>query len=149
MKAKRILEVGCGIALASLVINHRKGDITATDYHPEVENFLQKNVQLNNGDDIPFARLDWADGGSELGKFDLIIGSDLCYEGDHIEILSNFIDMHSADHCEVIIVEPGRKVFSKLSQKMIKLSYCHSKHKPESTSYLNQPFKGTIHKFVR
>lgn len=30
----RILEVGCGIALASLVLNHRLADITATDYHP-------------------------------------------------------------------------------------------------------------------
>ena len=29
---KRILEVGCGIALTSLVLNHRHADITATDY---------------------------------------------------------------------------------------------------------------------
>lgn len=40
IKGNRILEVGCGIALASLVLNHRLADITATDYHPEVENFL-------------------------------------------------------------------------------------------------------------
>ena len=32
---KRILEVGCGIGLASLVLNHRPGDITATDHHPQ------------------------------------------------------------------------------------------------------------------
>lgn len=31
----RILEVGCGIALASLVLNQRHANITATDYHPE------------------------------------------------------------------------------------------------------------------
>jgi predicted nicotinamide N-methyase len=31
----RILEVGCGLGLASLVLNHRHADITATDYHPE------------------------------------------------------------------------------------------------------------------
>lgn len=36
---KRILEVGCGLALASLLLNHRKADITVTDYHPEVGAF--------------------------------------------------------------------------------------------------------------
>ena len=30
----RILEVGCGIGLSSLLLNHRFADITATDYHP-------------------------------------------------------------------------------------------------------------------
>ena len=34
-KGKRILEIGCGIGLTSLLLNQRKADITATDYHPE------------------------------------------------------------------------------------------------------------------
>ncbi|HCI30425.1 MAG TPA: histidine kinase, partial [Psychrobacter sp.] len=34
IKDKRILEVGCGMALSSLLLNHRQADITATDYHP-------------------------------------------------------------------------------------------------------------------
>ncbi len=33
IKGKRVLEVGCGIALASLVLNQRDADITATDHH--------------------------------------------------------------------------------------------------------------------
>ena len=33
VKGLKILEVGCGIGLASLVLNHRLADITATDYH--------------------------------------------------------------------------------------------------------------------
>ena len=57
IEGKSILEVGCGIALASLVLNHRLADITATDHHPEVENFLTENINLNNGNEIPFVRL--------------------------------------------------------------------------------------------
>ena len=71
----RILEVGCGIALASLVLNHRCADITATDYHPEAGRFLRENASLNKGRIIPFVRTAWADAGSDLGTFDLIIGS--------------------------------------------------------------------------
>ncbi|WP_266096445.1 class I SAM-dependent methyltransferase [Aliarcobacter butzleri] len=50
---KRILEVGCGIGLSSLVLNRLNADITATDYHPEAENFLDINTQLNQDDEIP------------------------------------------------------------------------------------------------
>ena len=40
LKIKRILEVGCGIGLSSLILNRLNADITATDYHPEAEKFL-------------------------------------------------------------------------------------------------------------
>ncbi|WVI84620.1 hypothetical protein VSX76_12665 [Methylophaga thalassica] len=40
IKNKRILEIGCGMALSSLLLNERMADITATDYHPEVNHFL-------------------------------------------------------------------------------------------------------------
>ncbi|MDE8603082.1 hypothetical protein M3I01_009105 [Marinomonas sp. RSW2] len=46
VKGLKILEVGCGIELASLVLNHRLADITATDYHPEAGNFLNENTLL-------------------------------------------------------------------------------------------------------
>ena len=42
---KRILELGCGMALSSLLLNRRGGDITATDYHPEAEAFLKKKYR--------------------------------------------------------------------------------------------------------
>ena len=37
--SKRVLEIGCGTALSSLLLNKRNVDITATDYHPESEFF--------------------------------------------------------------------------------------------------------------
>ncbi len=44
---KRILEVGCGIGLCSLVLQQRGADITASDYHPVAEKFLRHNTDLN------------------------------------------------------------------------------------------------------
>lgn len=102
---KRILEVNCGIALTRLMLNQRLANITATDYHPEVENVLLQNIALNNGKAIPFTRTGWDDEESDLGKFDLIIDSDLLYERGHAELLSQFIDQHTEPHCEVILKE--------------------------------------------
>ena len=146
---KRVLEVGCGIALASLVLNHRAADITATDHHPEAECFLQQNTRLNQDAAIPFVRAGWADVDSELGEFDLIVGSDLLYEPDHVELLSGFIDQHARPCCEVIIVDPGRGNHARFSKKMVSLGYSHSQSKPDHADYLTQPFRGQVLRYQR
>ena len=86
IEGKRILEVGCGIGLTSLMLNQRDADITATDHHPEAGSFLRQNVRLNAGEPIPFERTGWGDEADQLGRFDLIIGSDLLYESEHAEL---------------------------------------------------------------
>lgn len=146
---KRILEVGCGIGLSSIVLNQRHADITATDYHPKVESFLNRNTQLNNNKDIHFERVDWNDDHSELGHFDLIIGSDLLYEDQHISLLARFINRHANPNCKVILVDPGRGRKNKISDKMLKFGFTSQHIKPEQTDYLEQPFKGHIIKFTR
>lgn len=148
-EAKRILEVGCGMALSSLLLNKQCADITATDHHPEVEKFLERNTKLNQDNNIPYERVDWADDSDRLGLFDLIIGSDLLYEDQHIELLANFVTNHAKPICEVIVVDPGRGRKNKLSALMIEQGFGSEQIKPEHTDYLEQEFKGHILKFKR
>ena len=148
-KSKRILEVGCGMALSSLLLNKQCADITATDYHPEAQLFLQRNVLLNKDKAIAFEQADWANKTDNLGLFDLIIGSDLLYEDEHITLLANFIQAHSKPICDVIIVDPGRGRKSKLSTQMIELGFTSTHQKPIHTHYLDKEFKGSILKFTR
>jgi len=147
--AKRILEVGCGMALSSLLLNKQSADITATDYHPEAQTFLNRNTVLNNTKTIAFEQADWADKNDTLGLFDLIIGSDVLYEDNHIELLASFIEGHAKPSCEVIIVDPGRGRKNKLSAQMIQFGFAASQQKPSHTDYLDKAFKGHILKFER
>lgn len=142
IEGKRILEVGCGIGLASLVLNQRSADITATDYHPEAEGFLIENTKLNDSELIPFIRTSWTDKMTELGTFDVIIGSDLLYERGHAEQLSTFINQHANSHCTVIIVDPGRRYHTRFSKKMVDLGFLFSKSKFEDAEHLTQPTRG-------
>lgn len=144
IEGKRILEIGCGIALASLVLNHRHANITATDYHPEAGNFLLANTMLNHDKTIPFVRTGWGDALSDLGKFDLIIGSDLLYEAEHVEMLANFINQHAAEHCEIILIDPGRGQHARFSKKMITLGYNHSQRKYANNYMLTKPLSAQI-----
>lgn len=147
--SKRVLEIGCGTAISSLLLNKKNVDITATDYHPETEFFLNRNTELNGDKPIPFERTGWGDKNDALGRFDFIIGSDLLYEDEHIELLSGFIQEHSNDKCDVIIVDPGRGRKNKLAKKLLEIGYISSFSKPENTDYLSGDFKGHILSFSR
>ncbi len=92
---KRILEIGCGMALVSHVLNARGADITAMDIHPVPGELLQSNTELNKTNPIPFQNASWADELPDLGKFDLIVGSDVLYEPRQVETLPEFIDRHA------------------------------------------------------
>lgn len=148
-QGKRILEIGCGMALSSLLLNKQNANITATDYHPEAESFLQRNTDLNHDGDIPFERVDWSDESDNLGSFDLMIGSDLLYEDEHIKALAQFIENHAKPECEVIIVDPGRGRKNKLAQEMAAYGFSCVQSKPLNTDYLEAAFKGHILEFKR
>ena len=150
IEGKSILEAGCGIGLASLVLNHREADITATDRHPEAEAFLRYNASLNDGPEVPFVRTSWDDPSDErLQKFDLVIGSDLLYERDHCDLLATFIAEHSEDTCEVVMVDPGRGHHARFSKKMVDLGFSHSQRNAGDTNYLEKPFRGCILNYCR
>lgn len=108
LKDRRIMEFGCGLGLASLVLNARGADITATDRHPRAQEMLEFNTQLNGDRRIPFVRTDWDDLSDDLARYDLIIGSDLLYERSHAHAIAGFISRHANPTCETILADPGR-----------------------------------------
>ena len=119
----RILEVGCGIGLASLVLSSRNANITATDHHPLAEPFLNYNSDLNGLKRICFVRADWSRNNGSLGQFDLVIGSDLLYETHSDTYLSEFIDSCARPTSQVIIVDPGRELAGKFSARMSRCGF--------------------------
>ncbi|MGO4331727.1 methyltransferase [Cupriavidus sp. 2TAF22] len=116
--AERILELGCGTALASLVAHRRGADVTASDCHPMAGPFLEENARLNGLPPMKYRHGHWgaADGSDPSlpgvpdvqGLFDLIIGSDLLYERDTDGKLARFIERHASPAAEVWIVDPDR-----------------------------------------
>lgn len=115
---ERILEVGCGLALASLVGHRRGADMTASDCHPLASSFLRANLRLNRLPPLNYRHGHWgreaairspASSSSIVqGRYDLIIGSDLLYERDPAGTLARFIGRHGSASAEVWIVDPDR-----------------------------------------
>lgn len=105
---KRILEIGCGIGLASLVLQKRGADVTASDMHPLAEVFLAYNAALNDLPALNYRLLRWDIPLPSLGRFDAIVASDVLYERDSADTLSALIGRHVEPRAEVLITDPGR-----------------------------------------
>ncbi len=113
-----ILEIGCGLALASLVCHRRGALVTASDCHPLAGTFLLENLRLNGLAPMRYCHGDWSHVPTQLpeqdlapkvqGRFDLIMGSDVLYERDDGGALPNFIERHAMPVSEVLIVDPER-----------------------------------------
>ena len=103
-----VLEIGCGLALASMVVHRRHGDITASDHHPLAETFLNANLLLNELPKLKYQTGNWDRENLALGCFDLIIGADVLYERSHPLLLASFIQLHANAACEVLIIDPNR-----------------------------------------
>jgi SAM-dependent methyltransferase len=146
---KRILEIGCGLALASLVIHRRLGDITASDRHPLTQGFLQKNLLLNDLPYLPYQNGNWERENPALGKFDLIIASDVLYERDQPAMLSDFIQRHSHAQSDIIIVDPDRGNRSAFCSKMERLGYALDLQRAARSQTTGEDYKGHFLNFHR
>ncbi len=146
---KRVLELGCGLGLASLVVHRRGGDITASDCHPLTRSFLAENLKLNHLGSMKYETGDWRSVTDALGVFDLIIGSDLLYDRALPALLSAFIDRHSAAAVEVVIVDPNRGNRASFNRDMHKRGYSHSQTLLSSLPGDGMPYRGRILKYRR
>ncbi|MES2581465.1 MAG: SAM-dependent methyltransferase [Pseudomonadota bacterium] len=146
---KRILEIGCGLALASLVIHRRLGDITASDCHPLTAAFLADNVLRNDLPHLKYQTGHWGRENLALGRFDLIIASDVLYERDQPETLSQFIHQHSADPVNIIVLDPDRGNRNGFCRKMQALGYTLDLQRAGTTQSSGEAYKGHFLNFSR
>ena len=146
---RRILEIGCGLGLASLVLQRRGADITASDLHPSAAAFMTENLRLNDLTDLVFRTGSWSDTDPDLGRFDLIVGSDVLYERGLPSTLAGFIDRHSNVAVEVIIVDPDRGNRAAFNRDMALLGYSHSEVRAANHHECGQPYKGRVLNYRR
>jgi predicted nicotinamide N-methyase len=146
---RRILEIGAGLALASLVVHKRLGDMTVSDCHPLSRAFLEENVLLNKLGPLRYEEGNWNRSNAALGRFDLIIGSDVLYERDQPALLAAFIDRHSAPTVEVLIVDPDRGNRAGFRREMDGRGFLHHESRADCTLEDGQPYKGRFLHFYR
>lgn len=146
---KRILELGCGLGLASLVLRQRGADVVASDYHPLAETFLAYNAALNELPAVPYRTLRWDQENDTLGRFDLIIGSDILYERDHAERLSALLPRHANASSEIVITDPGRGNSAPFTRALAAQGYVLDERRCRMNADDAPPFRGRLLGYTR
>ncbi len=146
IKNRRIIELGCGLGLPSLVLQSRGADVTASDHHPLSESFLDYNAELNSLPLLPYVDLAWDSPKTieDAGQFDLIIGSDILYEPNHAEMLATLINGLAAAKAKVLITCPGRGYRNKFSRLLQATGFKLTETNIPFTADETPPYRGRL-----
>jgi predicted nicotinamide N-methyase len=125
-EGKKILEIGCGLALPSFIATRFGGNVIATDFHADVPLFLKLN-QENNNINFNYQVMNWRNEiertKTSLGLFDLVIGSDILYESQHADQVAEALIAFLKPGGKILLSDPGRAYVQKFISAMQKLGY--------------------------
>ncbi len=146
---KRILELGCGIGLASLVLQRRGADVVATDSHPLAEVFLAYNAALNELPAVHYRHVRWDEPLPALGHFDVIVASDVLYERGHAELIAGLVERHALPDAEVLVADPGRGNSARFARLLGEQGYSMEEERYPMDDDELPPHRGRILHFRR
>jgi predicted nicotinamide N-methyase len=104
----RVLELGCGLGLPSIVAALGGARVLATDWSPDAVALLHENAR-RTGATLETAVHSWDD--PELparGPWELVLASDVLYEQRNVELLLGLLPQLLDDGGEVLLADPGR-----------------------------------------
>ncbi len=121
LAGRRVVELGCGIGLPSVVALARGAGAAATAHYQAALDFARYNARANLGDlELQTLLLDWhapeTEGLEEA--FDLILAADVLYESRNVPALTTLIPTLLAPGGEVLLADPRRKDTVTFLEKM-------------------------------
>ena len=107
LRGSRVVELGCGLALPSIVAALAGAEALATDWAPDALTLARENG-ARNGVDVQTLEIDWAEPDTlvQRGPFDLVLCSDVLYEERNVDALLALLPRLGS---EVLLGEPGRQ----------------------------------------
>jgi predicted nicotinamide N-methyase len=109
LRGVRVVELGCGLGVPSIVAAQAGGRVLATDWSRPALEFAADNAD-RNGAAIETALVDWAapDELVDRGPFGLVLGADVLYERRNTTVLLALLPRLIAPGAEVWLADPGR-----------------------------------------
>ena len=108
LRGRRVIELGCGLAVPSITAARAGAAVLATDVSREALALVARNAEAN-GVRIDTAAVDWAEPDELVrrGPFDLVLAADVLYERASVSLLLSLLPRLGR---EVWLADPGRPV---------------------------------------
>ena len=114
---KRILEIGAGIGLPSLMCSHLSLEAIVTDHATEAVELLKKNIDHLQLKNVHALCADWNDSSINI-KADTVLLSDLNYDPNQFESLIKMIKHFLENRSTIIIATPERITTSTFAERL-------------------------------
>lgn len=108
LAGQRVLELGCGLGVVSLAAAMAGAEVTATDYYDDAILFASLNVADATGKQIATRMVNWVAMPDDLGKYDVVLASDVLYEHRYAAMVADAIARTLVRGGEAIVADPGR-----------------------------------------
>lgn len=108
LAGERVLELGCGLGLVAIGAAMAGAEVTATDYYDDAILFAALNVATATGATIAARMVDWTAMPPDLGRFDVVLTSDVLYEPRYAGLVAGAITATLRRGGEAIVADPGR-----------------------------------------
>lgn len=105
---KSALELGCGVGLVTIGALRAGFDVLATDYYEDALLFARRNGLSATGREPRTRHVDWRAFPDDLGRFDLVLASDVLYEREYATLVADAIVASLAPGGVALIADPGR-----------------------------------------
>jgi predicted nicotinamide N-methyase len=105
---RRLLEMGCGLGLATVGAMYAGFDVLATDYYEDALHVTRSNAARNLGREPRVQLVNWREWPDDLGFFDVVIAADVLYEKEYATLVAACIARSLAPDGVAIIADPGR-----------------------------------------
>ncbi len=108
LAGRRVLELGCGLGIPSIVAALGGAQVLATDWSPDALAVTAANAQ-RNGATLETAPVSWAEPEQLLAgaPWDIVLAADVLYERRNVDQLVPLLPRLIADG-DVLLADPGR-----------------------------------------
>jgi len=141
LAGQRVLELGCGLGVVALGAAMAGAEVTATDYYDDAILFASLNVQAATGKEIATRMVNWVAMPEDLGKYDVVLASDVLYEHRYASMVADAIAKTLVRGGEAIVADPGRIALEEF------LEECSDRglvSEPDPRPYVDGEIKQTI-----
>jgi predicted nicotinamide N-methyase len=107
-RGKTALELGCGVGLSTLAATTAGYDVLSTDYYEDALDVTRANVFRNLGTLARTRLVDWRHFPDDLGRFDLVLASDVLYEQEYAALLPVILKRLLSPSGFALVADPGR-----------------------------------------
>jgi predicted nicotinamide N-methyase len=130
-RGARVVELGCGLAIPSIVAALGSARVLATDWSPDAIELVRENA-ARNGACVETAVVSWAEPGPlvERAPWRVVLASDVLYERRNVDQLLELLPRLADERTEILVAEPGRppaKAFFEGAAARFRIEACGDK----------------------